>query len=125
MALLGDPVAAEKALERVAREAAAKRDGEASKAWLFGLVRVACATQLSRIPLKTRDDGPTTERIGAAEDAAVARASLARLKPTDREAVVLHLVGGLDAGEVAGACGTDEQTARARIARGVSQLAGE
>lgn len=47
---------------------------------------------------------------------------LGRLKPTEREAVVLHMVGGLDAAQVAQACGIDLTTARTRLARGVSQL---
>ena len=55
----------------------------------------------------------------------LARAALGKLKPTEREAVVLHLVGGLDAAQVAEACGVDLATARARIARGVSQLVQE
>jgi DNA-directed RNA polymerase specialized sigma24 family protein len=55
----------------------------------------------------------------------LARASLGKLKPTEREAVVLYLVGGLDAAQVAEACGVDLATARLRIARGVSQLVQE
>ncbi|MCW5837913.1 MAG: RNA polymerase subunit sigma, partial [Labilithrix sp.] len=53
---------------------------------------------------------------------APARAALARLKPTEREAVVLCLVGGLEAADVAAACGVDLGTAKTRIARGVEQL---
>jgi DNA-directed RNA polymerase specialized sigma24 family protein len=123
MALVGDRDGAEKALERVAREAAGKSDGAPTKASLLGLARTACATQLSKIPMTRREAGPTTARMGAAQDAGFARASLGKLKPTEREAVVLHLVGGLDAADVARACGTDEQTARARIARGLLLLA--
>jgi DNA-directed RNA polymerase specialized sigma24 family protein len=44
------------------------------------------------------------------------------LKPTEREAVVLALVGGLDASEVALACNVDLGTAKTRIARGLEQL---
>ncbi len=123
MALLGDREGAEKALERVAREAGAK-NAVPTKAELLGLARVACATQLSKLPMK-KDGGPTTARMGAAQDAGFARAALGRLKPTERDAIVLHLVGGLDAADVARACGIDEQTARARIARGLLQLTEE
>ncbi len=120
MALLGDREAAEKALERVAREAGGK-GGTPTKAELLAFARVACATQLSKMPMK-REGGPTTARMGAAQDAGFARASLSKMKPTERDAIVLHLVGGLDAADVAKACGIDEQTARARIARGLLQV---
>jgi DNA-directed RNA polymerase specialized sigma24 family protein len=52
----------------------------------------------------------------------LARAAIGKLKPTEREAVVLHLVGGLDAAQIAEACGIDLEAARQRVARGVSQL---
>jgi len=53
------------------------------------------------------------------------RAMLAELKPTEREAVVLHTIGGLSLADVALACGVDEATARARISRGMVALAGK
>ena len=127
MALLGDPAQVERALEQAAREAGTSKPPEGVKpvAWLLGLVRGACATQLSKLPLRTRastgDRAPVTERLGAG-DAVPARAALAALKPTEREAVVLSLVGGLEATDVAVACNVDVDTARARIARGVEQL---
>ncbi|MBS2016917.1 MAG: hypothetical protein JST00_28785 [Deltaproteobacteria bacterium] len=139
MALLGDAAAVERALERVARDAASAsllhEEGTSVLPRLLGLARVACATQLSRVPLRNptgpmrpSDDppAPTTSRDPASpQEPNVARAKLARLKPTEREAVVLHLVGGLDVAGVAEACGIDESAAKSRIARGVSQLLGE
>jgi DNA-directed RNA polymerase specialized sigma24 family protein len=128
MALVGDREAAERALERVAREAGSKAlpPGDL-KIWLLGLARVACATQLSKIPVRASsgDAAPNTARLGAAEDAAVARERLAKLKPTEREAVVLTLVGGLDVAGVASACGVDVATARERVAQGLSRLSSE
>lgn len=135
MALLGDARAAESALEHIAREAANTtfEEGRSPLARLMGLARGACANQLSKQPIRgtagwasaTPDaDAPETTRDQARE-AVVARAALGRLKPTEREAVVLHLVGALDAGQIAEACGTDIETARARIARGVAQLVEE
>ncbi|MBX3262168.1 MAG: hypothetical protein KF782_20955 [Labilithrix sp.] len=127
MALVGDAARAERVLEEAAREAGAGAPppGVGAPAWLLGLVRAASATQQSRLPLKTRPGGhdaaPTPSRLGAG-DAAPARAALARLKPTEREAVVLCLVGGLEAADVAAACGVDLGTAKTRIARGVEQL---
>lgn len=123
MALLGDAGAAECALERVAAEAGAARFGDAAYVLprLMGMARVACANQLSKLPIR----GATSPEIRPTERApepALARAALGRLKPTEREAVVLHIVGGLDAAQVAAACGIDLAAARARIARGVAQL---
>lgn len=122
MALTGDRAAAEQALERVAREAGQKPLGDKPKVTLLGFARIACATHASRTPLRRSDDSPATERLGSAEDARIARDKLAKLKPTEREAVVLTLVGGLDATDVALACGVDLGTAKTRIARGLSQL---
>jgi len=125
MALLGEAAHVERVLEQVAREAAgvaAAPDGVAPLAWLLGLVRAASATQLSKLPLRTRtgapDTAPTTARIGAS-DAVPVRAAVATLKPT---AVVLSLVGGLEAADVAAACNVDVGTARTRFARGVEEL---
>ena len=126
MALLGDAGAAERALERVAAEAGAARFGDAAYVLprLMGMARVACANQLSKLPIR----GATSPGIrpeARAPEPALARAALGRLKPTEREAVVLHIVGGLDAVQVAAACGIDLADARARIARGVAQLVKE
>jgi RNA polymerase sigma-70 factor (ECF subfamily) len=128
MALLGDPAEVERALESAAQQAAGGRgvsEDVKPVAWLLGLVRDACAAQLTKLPLRSRsgavDTPPTTERLGAKE-ALPARAALASLKPTEREAVVLCLVGGLEAADVASACNVDVATAKARIARGLEQL---
>lgn len=131
MALLGDADAVERALERVARDAGATifEEGQDPLVRLMGFARAACATQLSKLPIRTTaswggDAKPATERDQAREPA-LARAAIGRLKPTEREAIALHLVGGLDAAQVARACGIDVETARERIARGVAQLVRE
>jgi DNA-directed RNA polymerase specialized sigma24 family protein len=123
MALLGDAREVERVLEHVARERAQKKapDGTRELVWLLGLTRASCATQLSKIPLRREDTrGPATERLTT--DASAARTRLAALKPTEREAVALHLVGGLSATEVAAACGIDVSHAKTRIERGIAQL---
>jgi DNA-directed RNA polymerase specialized sigma24 family protein len=127
MALLGDAAAAELALERIAREAGVAKfdDGKDARTTLLGIARGACAVQLSKLPIRTAGWGEAEARPGAAREPGLARASLGKLKPTEREAVVLHLVGGLDAAHVAEACGVDLATARARLARGISQLVQE
>lgn len=122
MALLGDAAAAERALERVAAEAGSARFevGQDAIVRLMGMARIACSNQLSKLPIRT-SAGLAPEAAPGSE-AALARVALGRLKPTEREAVVLHVVGGLDAAQVAEACGIDLTAARARIARGVAQL---
>ena len=123
MALLGEAAAAERALERVAAEAGSARF-EASEdllVRLLGMARVACSNQLSKLPIQSMSAGRAPASSSEAE-AALARSGLGRLKPTEREAVVLHVVGGLDAAQVANTCGIDLTTARMRIARGVTQL---
>lgn len=128
MALLGDGAAAELALERIAREIGVAKfeDGKDARAALMGIARAACAVQLSKLPVRTAGWGEAEAKVGTpAREPGLARASLGKLKPTEREAVVLHMVGGLDAAQVAEACGIDLATARGRIARGVSQLVQE
>ncbi len=124
MALLGDAAAAELALERIAREVGIAKfeDGEDARAVVMGIARAACAIQLSKLPVRTAGWGEPKEKVTAAREPGLARAALGKLKPTEREAVVLHLIGGLDAAQIAEACGIDLATARGRIARGVTQL---
>lgn len=131
MALMGEPAEVERALERVAREAGDKglpSDVDA-RVFLMGLAHRACTTQLSRLPARAtgaspaRDEAPRTERMGHVATATEARAALARLKPTEREALVLHAVGGLAPDDVARAVGIEAKTAHERIARALSALA--
>jgi RNA polymerase sigma-70 factor, ECF subfamily len=128
MALLGDAREVERVLEAIARDAGAKKPeppvpADRARAWIFGIARAQCANQLSKVPLRamTHATGPVTERLGA-KTATPARDALAKLKPTEREAVVLHTVGGLDIEEVAFACNVDVQTARSRISQGMQKL---
>lgn len=122
MALVGDGARVESILEEAARHAATTVEPPADlKPWLFGLVRAASAKQLSNIPLKTRgfDTAPSTERLGAA---AGARNALQELRPTEREAVVLSIVGRLNTQDLAVACNVDVQTAKTRLSRGLEQM---
>jgi len=123
MALVGDSAAAERALERVAAEVGAARFEACQEALvrLLAMARLACSEQLSHMPLRAS----VTVAPDAAEGPARVRAALGLLRPTEREAVVLKVVGGLDTAQVADACGIDLMTARARLARGVSQLVEE
>lgn len=131
MALLGDGADVERVLEQVARESGAAGgsgpgDDAGALERLLGLARVACATRLSKLPLASAGRTAPGAGPGAeAAPAALARAAFGRLRPTEREAVVLVVVGGLDAPAVARVCGIDLDTARGRIARGLTQLTKE
>ena len=59
------------------------------------------------------------------ERAQRARDALAKLKPSEREAVVLRFEAGLSFKEVAIACGIDEAAARKRVSRALSRLRAE
>mgnify|MGYP000849102266 CR=1 FL=1 len=127
MALLGDAARVEDVLVLVAGQAKEreKPEGVDARVWLLGLVRAACATQLSKMPPRSLgDDAPLTSRMEPAKDARAARARLAELKPSERDAVVLFVVGGLRPEGVATACGIDVETARARISRGIEATKG-
>ena len=50
------------------------------------------------------------------------REALAKLKPTEREALVLRYVADLSHREIATACNLDEPTARKRISRALAKL---
>jgi DNA-directed RNA polymerase specialized sigma24 family protein len=124
MALLGDEAAAERALEQVAVE---NRGAAAcTLVTLMGLARAASASQSSRQPVRTvrlgQTDSASGARVQGPTEPHLARAALGRLKPTEREAVVLHVVGRLDAAQVAEACSVDLPTARQRLSRGLAQL---
>jgi RNA polymerase sigma-70 factor (ECF subfamily) len=50
------------------------------------------------------------------------RDALAKLKPSEREALVLRYVADLSHREIAAACNLDEPTARKRISRALARL---
>lgn len=109
--------------------------GEGSlRAWLFGIARRLCGrhlelrarreARLRLVPDATR--GPDAGEAAAdREQAGRAREALARLKPSEREAMVLRYQGELGFREVAIACGVDEPTARKRVSRALGRLRAE
>ncbi len=132
MALLGSPADADEAVQETllrAHRAMATYRGEGSvKAWLCGIARHVCAHVL-----ETRRRGhellelvPTNDEARDAFEtrrrARVIRDALERLKPTEREALVLRYVADLSHREIAVACGLDEPAARKRISRALARL---
>jgi RNA polymerase sigma-70 factor (ECF subfamily) len=135
MALLGSQADADEATQETllrAHRGMATYRGEGSvKAWLCGIARHVCAHML-----ETRRRGrealelvPTDE---TSEDARAVfalkrrtraiRDGLAKLKPSEREALVLRFVADLSHREIATACNLDEATARKRISRALARL---
>jgi len=101
------------------------------RAWLFGIARRICGRHIemrsrreARLRLvhdtsRSRDAG---ELALERERAERARAALAKLKPSEREAVVLRYEGELSFRELATACGVDEAAARKRVSRALARL---
>jgi RNA polymerase sigma-70 factor, ECF subfamily len=135
MALLGsqdeaDEVAQETLL--AAHRAMGTYRGEGSvRSWLFGIARRQCARwierrrgkrpQLEVVGADAETDGPA-ELLTARRRAVALRRALGRLKPSEREALVLRYQAGLSFREIGDACGVAEAAARKRASRGLSRL---
>jgi RNA polymerase sigma-70 factor, ECF subfamily len=98
------------------------------KAWLCGIARHVCAHML-----ETRRRGrellevvPTEaearDELALRRRARQLRAALDKLKPSEREALVLRYVADLGHREIAEACGLDEAAARKRVSRALERL---
>ena len=101
------------------------------RAWLFGIARRLCGRHIemrSRREARLRLVHDTSRGRDAGElalereRAERARAALAKLKPSEREAVVLRYEGELSFRELATACGVDEAAARKRVSRALARL---
>ena len=101
------------------------------RSWLFGIARRICGRHnemKNRRQARLRLVHDTGRGVDAGElhmereRALRARAALAELKPSEREAVVLRYDAGLSFREVAAACGVDEAAARKRVSRALSRL---
>jgi RNA polymerase sigma-70 factor (ECF subfamily) len=101
------------------------------KSWLFGIARRICGRHVetrNRRQARLRlvhdtGSGPDAGELALARERAVrARAALDRLKPSEREAVILRYDAGLSFREVAEACGVDEAAARKRVSRALQRL---
>jgi RNA polymerase sigma-70 factor (ECF subfamily) len=106
--------------------------GEGSvRAWLFGIARRICGRHVemrSRREARLRlvhdtSRGPDAGELSIERERAErARDALAKLKPSEREAVVLRYDAGLSFREVATACGIDEAAARKRVSRALARM---
>jgi RNA polymerase sigma-70 factor (ECF subfamily) len=134
MALLASQSEAEEAVQETLlaayRGMAGYRFEGTLKAWLYAIARRQCARRLERRQKRTElslvpepDDGPASE-LSARQRAQRVRAALARIKPSEREAVVLRYLSQLDYSEIAAALDIAESAARKRVSRGLAALRG-
>jgi RNA polymerase sigma-70 factor (ECF subfamily) len=135
IALLGSQADADEAVQetllRAHRAMASYRAEGSVKAWLCGIARHVCAHML-----ETRRKGrellelvpPTEDTVEARDQFAMRRrardlrSALDKLKPSEREALVLRYVADLGHREIAEACGLDEAAARKRVSRALERL---
>ena len=137
IALLGSQADADEATQETllrAHRAMATYRGEGSiKAWLCGIARHVCAHMLEtrrrgrealelvpQIEAATDDDARTL--FANRRRARAIRDALGKLKPSEREALVLRFVADLSHREIATAINLDEATARKRISRALARL---
>jgi RNA polymerase sigma-70 factor (ECF subfamily) len=101
------------------------------RAFLFGIARRICGRHVEmrarrearlRLVHDTGRGRDAAELAMEAERAERARTALAKLKPSEREAVVLRFEADLSFREVAAACGVDEAAARKRVSRALTRL---
>lgn len=134
MALLGSQPDAEEVLQETmlaayAQMASWRGDGTV-RAWLFGIARRQCARRFERGARERRHLRVVPEAAAASPAVSIetmrraeaVREALGGLKPSEREALVLHYQGELSFREIAELCGIDEAAARKRASRGLARL---
>ena len=101
------------------------------RAWIFGIARRICGRHTetrSRREARLKLVHDTGRGLDAGEltieheRAQRARTALAKLKPSEREAVVLRFEAELSFRELAIACGVDEAAARKRVSRALARM---
>lgn len=132
MALLGSQADADEAVQetllRAHRGMATFRGEGTLKAWLCGIARHVCAHVLEtrrrgrELLELVPTDGEARDTFETRRRARVIRDALDKLKPSEREALVLRYVADLSHREIAVACGLDEPAARKRISRALARL---
>jgi RNA polymerase sigma-70 factor, ECF subfamily len=132
MALLGSQADADEAVQetllRAHRAMASFRGDGSVKAWLCGIARHVCAHVLETRRRGTEllaivpAEGEARDVFAARRRARALRDALDKLKPSERESLVLRYVADLSHREIAAACGLDEAAARKRISRALVRL---
>jgi RNA polymerase sigma-70 factor (ECF subfamily) len=102
------------------------------RGWLHGIARNKCLQHIekhrrrgARLRLVTEAEAtrsPPDAELGAKRRDDEARALLARVKPSDRDALILRYCCELSFKDVAVACGIEEAAARKRVSRALLEL---
>lgn len=129
LALLGSQTEADEVTEEVLLEAHG-RPGELGaqrslRGWLLRLARRACVRRLERRPQRRRngaDEPPPSSERPAAARARHARALLARVRPSEREALALRFAADASTLDVAIACEIEPSEAQRRVSRALARL---
>jgi len=132
MALLGSQADADEAVQetllRAHRGMASYRAEGSVKAWLCGIARHVCAHMLEtrrrgrELLEVVPTEGEERDAFEARRRTRLVREALEKLKPSEREALVLRFVADLSHREIAVACGLDEAAARKRTSRALARL---
>jgi RNA polymerase sigma-70 factor (ECF subfamily) len=136
MAMLADQAEAEDVVQETLLAAyqtfGSWRRESSVRAWLCGIARNKALQRLERHKRRTRRlrlvaDNERSEAGAEAflelrQKAESARAAIERIRPSEREALLLRYVAELDFSEIAKLCGTTEPTVRKRISRGLASL---
>jgi len=132
MALLGSQADADEAVQetllRAHRGMASYRAEGSVKAWLCGIARHVCAHMLEtrrrgrELLEVVPTEGEERDAFEARRRTRLVREALEKLKPSEREALVLRFVADLSHREIAVAFGLDEAAARKRTSRALARL---
>jgi RNA polymerase sigma-70 factor (ECF subfamily) len=134
MALVGSQAEAEDLTQETLLDAHDGFDGwrgEGSiRSWLMAIARRKCARHLERrsrrqerLRLVHDSERPATDdMVELHRRAERARSAIGRIRPSEREALVLRYVGELSFREVGEALSIDEAAARKRVSRAVAHL---
>jgi len=129
LALLGSQTEADAVTEEILLEAY-RRPGEfgaqrSLRGWLLGLARRACVRRLERRPAKRRngaEEPPPSSDPAVTARAPRARALLGRVRPSEREALVLRFAADASTDDVAVACDIEPAEAQRRVSRALARL---
>lgn len=131
MALLGSRTEADDAVQETLLAAHAGFDDFRSdgslRAWLYGIARRRCARVKERRGAvqagpDAADERTADDLLDVRRRAERARDLLERVRPTEREALLLRYGAELSFREVGAATGVDEATARKRVSRALARL---
>jgi RNA polymerase sigma-70 factor (ECF subfamily) len=132
MALLGSQADADEATQetllRAHRAMATYRGDGTIKSWLCGIARHVCAHALEtrrrgrELLELVPERGEARDEFAARRRGKQIRDALSRLKPSEREALVLRYVADLGHREIALELGVDEAAARKRTSRALARL---